>query len=149
MSRKKQVQRMLKLRPAREDDLATLNVYCYNEGMDNLPGVENVTVAVDSDDDPIGFVRVIIGNNDIAHVNPIVVNPYWRGYGVGHILMDDALGRYGELRLVSRGSSLGFYQRIGCTEIGWEDIDMTVTDDCVGCEMHKECCPQPVRLIRK
>lgn len=148
MSRKKQVQRMIKVRPAREDDLPTLNAYCYNEGMDNLPGIENVTVAADSDDDPIGFIRIALGNNGFAHVNPIVVNPYWRGYGIGHILMNDALARYGELRLVSRGSSLDFYRRIGGTEVPWEDIDMTVTDDCEGCEMREECCPQPIRVVK-
>ena len=148
MSRKKKIQKMIRLRPAREDDLPVLNAYCYNEGMDNLPGAEGVTVAADGDDDPVGFVRVVMGGNGFAHVNPIVVNPYWQGYGIGHILMDDALAQHGELRLVSRGSSLDFYRRIGGVEIGWDDVDLSVTDDCEGCELREECHPQPIRVAK-
>ena len=139
-------EQLITLRPAREEDLAFLNVFCYSEGMDNLPSVENVTVAADSDDDPVGFIRIAMGNNGVAHVNPVVVNPYWRGHGIGRILTEDALRKYGELRLVSRGSSVPFYRALGFEDITWDDIDPLVVDDCGGCEMREECCPQPMRV---
>ena len=151
----------VRLRPATEEDLPLLNAWCAENGIDNLPGIEGVTVAVaeqdttdnlntpdgpNSPDTPAGFVRVLQGANGYTHVNPIVVDSQHQGEGIGAVLMQDALQKYKELRLVSRGSSLGFYKHLGAEDIDWEDVDMNVVDDCVGCPIHAECNPQPVRL---
>ncbi|MDO4182847.1 MAG: GNAT family N-acetyltransferase [Coriobacteriia bacterium] len=143
-----EVKAIVTLRPAAEDDLACLNAYCYAEGMDNLPGIENVTVAADADNDAVAFMRLAFSPAGIAHVNPIVVNPYWRGRGIGRLLTEDALERYGELRLVSRGASVPFYRALGFAEIPWEDIAPGVTDDCACCELREECNPLPMRAVR-
>ena len=59
------------LRDARESDLAYLNAYAAAEGMDDLPSAENVRVAVNGDDVPVGFLRLQQGSNGAAHVNPV------------------------------------------------------------------------------
>lgn len=139
---------LVTLRAAEERDVPYLNSYCYNEGMDNVPSLENVTVAVNSGDEPVGFIRLAFSEAGIAHVNPVVVHPTWRGYGVGRILVQDALDAHGELRLVSRGSSLAFYQAMGFECIDWDQIAPGVTDDCSGCELRAECQPQPMRKVQ-
>ena len=132
------------LRPAREEDLQAINAYADWEGMDNMPGIENVTVAESASGDVVGFLRIAMGGNGVAHINPVITVKTWRGYNVGRELVEDALDRYGELRLVSRGGSVGFYRALGFTEIPWEAVDMSVCDDCDGCEMREECGPVPM-----
>lgn len=133
------------LRPAREADRAYLDLYTYAEGMDYLPSLEGVTVAANADDEPVGFIRIAQGANGFAHVNPVVVHASWRGYGVGQALVDDAQRTYGELRLIARGSSKPFYDKLGFAECDWGDVDTTVTEDCDGCPMREECAPCPMR----
>ena len=94
------------LRDARESDLAYLNAYAAAEGMDDLPSAENLRVAVNEDDVPVGFLRLQQGSNGAAHVNPVVSCATWRGWGVGRALMEEALASRGELRLVARAASV-------------------------------------------
>lgn len=133
------------LRPAAAKDRPLLDAYCYAEGMDYLPDLENVTVAANADDEAVGFIRIAIGENGIAHVNPVVVYPAWRGYHVGEALMADAQQRYGELRLVARGSSKGFYDRLGFAPCPWEEVDLSVTENCDVCTLVDECQPCPMK----
>ena len=135
------------LRPARPEDKVWLDSYCYGEGMANLDDVAGVTVAVNAADEPVGFIQIAQGNNGMAHVYPIVVHPSWRGYDVGRELIQDAHTKYGELRLVSRGSSVGFYEKLGFVPCEWELIDDEQTEGCSDCSMKAECGPLPMRLV--
>ena len=132
------------LRPARPEDKDVIDTYAYWEGMDQMPSVDSITVAESAAGDVVGFVRVAQGVNGIYHVNPVVTVSTWRGYGVGRALMEDAFKHYGELRLVARGSAVGFYERLGFTEITWDDIDKAEVDDCDHCPMRQECGPVPM-----
>lgn len=132
------------MRAAREEDMALINWYAYNEGMPDIPGTEGVTVAVNADDQVVGFIRIKRGDNGVAHVNPVVVYGPWRRYGVGRTLVEDALAREGELRLVSRGGSLAFYRALGFEDVPWDDIDYEIAGECNACELIEECRPQPV-----
>ncbi len=136
------------LRPAREDDLPFINAFNYAEGMDSLASIEGVTVAVDGEDDPVGFIRIAIGSSGNAFVNPVVANPAWRGRGVGRTLMEDALRRHGELRLVSRGVAVPFYRALGYESCSWDEIDEGVSEDCAHCSWRDECGPLPMRSPR-
>ena len=136
------------LRPAKDEDRLYLDAFCFSERMDSLDDLSGVTVAVDVDDDPIGFIQIAIGSNGIAHVYPIVVNPIWRGQNVGSALISDALSKHGELRLVSRGSSVGFYKKLGFEECDWSLIDDECTEGCADCPTKDECSPLPM-LLRK
>lgn len=135
------------LREARASDKALVDAYCAQEGMDSLPNLENVTVAVNADDEPVGFIRLARGANDVWHVNPVVVYGLWRGYGVGRTLTEDALQRTGELRMVARGSAVPFYERLGFSACAWDEVDTSVTEDCEGCTWRAECAPCPMKRI--
>ena len=132
------------LRDAREPDLAYLNAYAAAEGMDDLPSAENVRVAVNGDDVPVGFLRLQQGSNGAAHVNPVVSCATWRGWGVGRALVEEALASCGELRLMARGASVPFYRALGFEELPWDAIAPEIAVDCDGCEMRGECRPLPM-----
>lgn len=132
------------LREAAEGDRELIDWYCYNEGMDFLPSLENVTVAVNADDQCVGFLRMAYDEAGTAYVNPVVTNPAWRGYGVGRALMEAALAQTGELRLVARGGSIAFYRALGYEEIPWDAVDLSVTENCDGCPLYDECHPLPM-----
>lgn len=134
------------LRAAKPEDKAWLDSYCYSEGMANLDDITGVTVAANSADEPVGFVQIAQGNNGVAHVYPIVVHPSWRGNDVGRALIEDAHAKHGELRLVSRGNSIGFYEKLGFVPCEWEMIDDEQTEGCSDCAMKAECGPLPMRL---
>lgn len=135
------------LRPAKAADADLLNAYAAAEGMDNLPSLEHVTAAVNDEDVPVGFIRIALDDAGVAFVNPVVVYSAWRGWGVGRSLVEAALVEYGELRLVSRGSSIAFYDAMGFERCEWDLISEGVTDDCAHCDMRAECGPQPMRRI--
>lgn len=132
------------LRPAQVDDLPYLNGYAAAEGMDALASAQGVTVAVNEDDVPVGFLRLQKGSNGVEHVNPVVTCGPWRGWGVGRALVADALEKTGELRLVARGGSVAFYEALSFAPLSWEAIALEIAADCEGCEMREECCPRPM-----
>lgn len=135
------------LRAAVEKDWPYINAYAYAEGMDAIPSLEGLTVAANADDDCVGFIRIVLDSQGVAHVNPVVVYSEWRGYHVGQALMEDAQACYGELRLVSRGSSKPFYDRLGFEDCDWSLIEEGVSEDCAHCTMTEECKPQPMRRV--
>lgn len=131
------------MRPAITSDLSAINEYAADEGMDAILSPENIHVALNSSEEIIGFIRLAFYEG-ICYVNPIVVYPTWRRYGVGRLLIEKAFDRWGELRLVSRGSSLAFYTALGFTPIAWDAIAPAIAADCKGCELFEECAPTPV-----
>lgn len=132
------------IRDAREDDLPTLNAYNYSEGMDAFSSAENIRVAVNGADEIVGYLRLAFSPEGVAHVNPVVTYPTWRGYGVGRALMDEALERYCELRFVARGTSVGFYEKLGYRVIPWGEVCLDVSEDCRRCTLVEECKPVPM-----
>lgn len=133
------------IRDVREEDLPILTDFAYAEGMGEVLQEHTVFVAVNSEDEPIGFIRLVFDKDDICHVNPVVVYPTWRGYGVGRVLMEYAQDKYGELRLVSRGGSLAFYQALGFEAIPMDMIHPPIAAECDDCEIFDECHPTPMR----
>jgi GNAT superfamily N-acetyltransferase len=135
------------IRDGRDSDLEYLDYYAALEGMDNMPGIERIRVAVNKDDVPVGFCRLQADRNGISYVNPIVVSEAWRGYGVGRALISDARSIAGELRLVSRGSSAGFYETLGFAPLDWSQVDLeAASEDCDNCPMRTECNPVPMQI---
>lgn len=136
------------LRDARESDLPSVDFMALGEGMDRMPGIERMRVAVNDADEVVGFLRLQPDAQGVAYVNPVVVYPTWRGQGVGRALMDDAHERAGELRLIARGTSVGFYRKLGFTNMSWADTDQSAaSEDCDGCPYRVDCKPQPMRLV--
>lgn len=136
------------IRDARADDMPLIDSYSNAEGMDRIPGPENVRVAVNADDEVVGFCRLQADVNGVFYVNPIVTYALWRGYGVGRALIEDAHERVGELRLISRGPSEGFYRKLGFVEMTWSDVDLeAASEDCDNCPYRAACGPVPMRLV--
>ena len=137
------------IRDARAGDMALLNAYAFEVGMDEMPGVERIRVAVDADDVPVGFCRLQDDAQGVAYVNPIVVYEPWRGFGVGRALIEDARAAAGELRLIARGESVGFYRALGFEAMPWEWADLAAaSEDCDRCPYRAECGPVPMRLAK-
>ena len=76
------------IRDARPDDNAMLDGYANLEGMDAIPSIEGVRVAVNEDDEVVGFVRIALADDGTAFVNPVITHETWRGFGVGRALME-------------------------------------------------------------
>lgn len=135
------------LRAARSEELDILSALSNLEGMDRLPSVDNVCVAVNEDDQIIGFIRLQQDRTGIWYVNPVVVESGWRGNGVGRMLIEDAHDRVGELRLIARGAVVPFYLKLGFSEMNWDDVDLeAASEDCDNCPYRADCFPQPMRL---
>ncbi|MCL1799352.1 MAG: GNAT family N-acetyltransferase [Eggerthellaceae bacterium] len=150
-------------------DLPAVNAFVRAEGMGAVAEADLVFVAVspapaaadpadpaavpaaaaaDPDGQVVAFIRLILDEACGCHVNPVVVYPTWRRFGVGKALVEHALARYGELRLVSRGSSLAFYEALGFEEVPWDMICAAVAHECDECEIRPTCNPIPVRKTR-
>lgn len=135
------------IRDARIRDMPLIDTYASAEGMDRIPGPKGVRVAVNDEDEVVGFCRLQRDANGIAYVNPIVTYELWRGYGVGRALIQDARRIAGELRLISRGSSEGFYRKLGFSDMPWSDVDLeAASEDCDNCPYREACGPVPMRL---
>lgn len=135
------------LRDPKDSDIPYLHAFNASEGMDFLDSLEGVIVAADADDDPIGYVRVMIGADEQAYINPIVVNPLWRKQGVGRALMERAMSENESLRLVSRGPAIPFYRSLDFVECPWDLIDPNCAEDCANCTMREECGPLPMEYV--
>ncbi|MBQ3302517.1 MAG: GNAT family N-acetyltransferase [Eggerthellaceae bacterium] len=139
---------LFSIRDATQDELEIVNAYAYAEGMDDLPSAEGVRVAESAAGDVVGFCRSFKGADGVDYIRPMVTYPTWRGYGVGRALVDDALERScGELRLISRGGSVGFYRACGFEDASWDALDPEVAADCSGCPMRDECNPLPMTRL--
>ena len=135
------------IRDARITDMPLIDSYAHAAGMDRIPGPHRVRVAVNGDDVVVGFCRLQDDANGVAYVNPIVTYEAWRGYGVGRALIQDARSIAGELRLISRGTSEGFYRKLGFQEMPWSEADLAAaSEDCDGCPYREQCGPVPMRL---
>lgn len=136
------------LRDARESDAILINYYANCEGMDVMPSMERIRVAVNPDDQVVGFCRIQESIDGLSYINPIVVVESWRKYGVGRALIEDAHEREGMLCLVSRGEIAGFYRKLGFVEMPWDEVDLqAASEECDVCSRRAECNPVPMKLV--
>lgn len=135
------------IRDAVETDAVLVNHYAGLEGMEFMPNMEHIRVAVNDDDQAVGFCRIQKTTEGIAYINPIVVLGSWRGYGVGRALIEDAHEREGMLCLVSRGPVTAFYRKLGFVDMPWDEVDLeAASEDCDNCSIRDECNPVPMKL---
>ena len=139
---------IVSIRPATTQDMYTIDSIANNEEMDSLPGPEDIYVAVNDADEIVGFIRLQY-DDEKWHVNPVVTYPTWRGFGVGKSLIDYARKHYGSLYLVARGGSVGFYRKLGFTEIEISEIGAKVAAECDECPIFDECQPIPFMIEGK
>jgi GNAT superfamily N-acetyltransferase len=107
------------------------------------------TVAVNANDEPVGFIY-IYEINDVedtegngAYVYPVIVYKDWQHHGVARALIDDAVKRYGAIKLVACAESQGFYPKAGFKPMDWSGVAGIIAKDCETCADLKTCHPQP------
>lgn len=136
------------IRTATSEDLTTVNAFCAMEGFGAAEADDVIYVAESPAAETVGILRLVFDVDGVAHVNPVVVYPTWRRFGVGRTLIEHAHAEHGELRLVSRGSSRPFYEALGFEECPWDAIAPDVAEECSHCELEGECHPTPMRRRR-
>ena len=134
-----------RIRDAVPEDVPIVNQLFASEDFPDVPGIEGLRVAADLDNTIYGACRVEIAPDGSANINPVVVFKVKQGLGVGASLVNDALKRYPDLRLVARGPSVGFYEQLGFFRCGWDDIDPKYRRDCDACPVLATCQPVPFR----
>lgn len=136
------------LRLMAQDELNAVNALAVKEDMPPLDSADGVTLAVSPEGQIVGYIHVLPGADGAMHVQSLASDSDWRGIGVGRALIEQAYDQHHDLRLVARGSAVGFYQKLGYHEVPWEDIDFNVSDDCYSCEIRDMCHPLPMRKER-
>ena len=133
-----------RLRKAEPRDESAVRTLMRVGGMGIAPDWQEAMVAVADADHPIGYLRVQLTDKG-PHVAPVAVFPYWQGHGVGRMLMEDALERFGMLKLVARGEVADFYRKLGYREIPLDEISGDLGEDCANCADRMTC--QPIAFI--
>jgi putative acetyltransferase len=80
-----------------------------------------VTVAVDPDDKPHGFMLI-----DGTHMEALFIDPDVRGAGIGRQLVQHGLSLHGTLSTdvnLQNSQAVGFYERMGFVETGRSEVD--------------------------
>lgn len=80
-----------------------------------------VTVAVDENDKPLGFMLI-----DGTHMEALFIDPDVRGSGIGRELLQYGLSSHGPLTTdvnMQNSQAVGFYQRMGFVETGRSEVD--------------------------
>lgn len=134
-----------RIRDAVEEDMQIINYLFATENFPDAPGPEGMRVAADNDNVIFGAIRIEIAPDGSANINPVVVFDVKKGMGVGAALVKDALKTYPDLRLVARGPSVGFYERLGFERCSWDDIDPKYIRDCDECPELANCGPVPFK----
>ena len=146
-----QTDRLFEIRPARCDDLPYIKMMCDQAQMPMPEEYLAASVAVNDEDQPVGFIRILDITDDSnpnglgAYIYPVVVFENWRHHGVAKALVDYELERFGSLKLVACRPSRGFYQRSGFEPEGWENIAALIAHDCDLCPDCETCDPQPFK----
>ncbi|MGI6216200.1 MAG: GNAT family N-acetyltransferase [Coriobacteriales bacterium] len=134
------------MRPTVKKDLPYLQLMAQGQEVGIPPNyLEGGTCAVNADDVPVGYIHVEQTEHG-PHVAPVVVFDNWRGHGVGTKLVRHAFREYGPLKLVSNGSSNGFYEKLGFVPVDWDEIESKFQRDCLTCEFYQQCGPKPYML---
>ncbi len=147
---------LFSIRPARGSDLPIIQLMCKQAQMPFSEDFQVGTVAVNNEDQVVGFIRILEVTQDSnpqglgAYVYPVVVFENWRHHGVARALVDYELQRYMTLKLVACSPSRGFYQRSGFETEAWGNIAAVIARDCELCTDRSSCEPQPfIKVLKK
>ncbi len=132
-----------KIRPAKENDLTYINMICDEHGLGYIENIKKISVAVNEDDVPLGFIQIEqVDGDEGAYVYPVAVWATWQFQGVGSALVKYAEQQHGTLKLVACTESQDFYPRLGFEEISMEEIAATIAHDCQVCARKTTCTPK-------
>jgi len=93
------------------------------EEIRNSPGEEHNLFTLESDNSPIGHIRISTNpERTTGHIGSVLVDPQWRGRGVGRILLDQGITQGFEVMGLSRltlrvflfnHSAVALYKKLG------------------------------------
>lgn len=132
----------LQIRIARPEDLQVICELMATYDMVGDFTIENCLVA-ERGGTLAGFARVEYLSQR-AYIRPIVIAAQFQGQGIGKLLMQRLFELDRSLAVVSRGSAVGFYNRLGFEPVDWEDIPTVYRNECIACPDYKTCWPVPL-----
>lgn len=135
------------LRDARAEDENSVRTLMQTGNMGLANDWQDAIVAVNAAGYVIGYIRIEATDKG-PHVAPVAVFPAWQGRGVGRALIEAAIERHGDLKLVSRGEAAGFYRALGAREISFEDVAPCLGEDCNHCPDREACQPVAFTLSK-
>ena len=140
------------IRQAEERDLFYIQIICREQGLGIIDSITDISVAVNNQDLPVGFIHIETVDDDKdpgangVYVYPVAVYGSWQHHGVATALVRHELSKTGELRLVACKSSQGFYPKVGFEPVSWELIAARIAHDCDVCGALDDCDPIPFRI---
>jgi GNAT superfamily N-acetyltransferase len=140
------------IRAAEKRDLVYIQMICEEGGLVLIESIAELTVAVNEEDLPVGFIhieRVVDDANPAAngaYVYPIAVFEAWQRQGVATALIRHAAQVAGDLRLVACAPARDFYPRVGFEPLDWEHVAARIARDCELCSLRAPCAPTPFIL---
>lgn len=133
------------IRDAVDADMELVRALFAEEGMGSITSPEGVRVAASPDNVIYGAIRCELMADGVWYIRPIVVFEVARGRGVGRTLVEDALKRHPDLRLVSEGSAAAFYDACGFEHCSFDEIDPVLIGECEACPGKDTCGPVPFK----
>lgn len=134
-----------RIRDAVDVDLDLIRSLFASEGFGDVKTVEGIRVAVTPDNVMYGAIRLEQLSDDAWYVRPVAVFDAARGMGVGRGLINDALKHHSDLRFVSEGYAVGFYDACGFVRCSWDEMADEQRFECDMCPGRSECGAQPFR----
>jgi N-acetylglutamate synthase-like GNAT family acetyltransferase len=137
------------IRTAEERDLGYLQMICDEGGLATIEDFADISVAVNAEDIPVGFIHIETVTDDEnpvangSYVYPVAVFEAWRHQGIATALIEHAAKTTGELKLVACRASRGFYPKAGFVTVDWNRIAARIARDCDLCAEREECAPVP------
>ncbi len=80
----------------------------------------------------------------VPYLRPLAVAPAHQHQGIGRDLVQHLTEGLTELRLVARGSAVGFYADLGFLPMAWEGVAAEFQQECLDCHDRDECSPVPM-----
>jgi len=133
---------MITVRRAEPEDLEIIIRIADACEMSHALPTENCLIAFE-DSWPVGFMRLEFVNA-VPYVRPIAVLPAKRGKGVAKRLLGIVLAKFGEVRVVSRGTATEFYRSLGFQRMSWDEVYSPFRGECQQCSDREDCSPLPM-----
>ena len=90
-----------------------------------------------------GTVRLERIEEDV-YLRAMAVHTAWHGQGVGSQLVRELLAGLDNVKVVARGYSAPFYEKLGFRPVEWEVIHEDMRRECVECPDVNTCKPVPM-----
>lgn len=134
-----------RIRDCVPEDMELIRYLFAVEGFGDLTDHTNVRVAVAEGNTIYGAIRCEEASDGSWNVRPVVVFDSVQSKGVGRALINDALKKHPDLKLVARGEIEPFYLKCGFERCEWSEIAPEFITECNLCPDRSTCAPIPFK----